>query len=427
MEYLLFAGYLFLFAWLVTRVKFFTRSGLSKSQLIIILLLKVLAGIFYGWIGIYYSGHARMWDTWNFHTNGLYEYHLLLNNPHDYFTNLFQTSYADGFSRFFESSDSYWNDLKGSFFIKLLSVFNIFSQGHYYVNVIFYSFFTLFGAMAIFRVMNDAFPGKRLTILLATFLIPSFLYWTSGIHKEGLIFTGIALCVYSIYFGNKEKRFSARKITALAAGLLLVLTLRNFLVVLLLPALLTWLLANRYPQKGKWIFGIAYLFFVFLFFTAKHLSSRLDFPQAVADKQQEFVKLKGKTTVPIRELEPTATGFLKNTPQAISLSMFRPYPGDVHHFLSLAASVEINLLLGLFLLFLWRRADGSRSGPLLYFCIYFSVSVLLAIGYSNNNIGAIVRYRSIIIPLLVIPMIAQTDWSFISRLIRNSIKKYNNI
>ncbi|MBI5371769.1 MAG: hypothetical protein HZA79_07060 [Sphingobacteriales bacterium] len=427
MEYLLFAGYLFLFAWLVTRVKFFTRSGLSKSQLIIILLLKVLAGIFYGWIGIYYSGFARMYDTWSFHTNSLYEYHLLLNDPHEYFTNLFRTSYTDGFSRFFENSDSYWNDLKGSIFIKLLSVFNIFSRGHYYVNVIFYSFLTLFGALAIFRVMNNAFPGKRPAILLATFLIPSFLYWTSGVHKEGLIFTGIALCVYSIYFGNKEKRFSTRKIAALITGLLLVLTLRNFLVVLLIPALLTWVLANRYPQKGKWIFGLAYLFFIVFFFTAKHLSPRLDFPMAVANKQQEFIKLKGRTTVPIRELEPTAYGFLKNTPQAVVLTVVRPYPGDVHHFLSLAASVEINLLLALFLLFLWRRTNGSRAGNLLYFCIYFSASVLLAIGYSNNNIGAIVRYRSIIIPLLVIPMIAQIDWPYIVRLIQNRIKKYDNV
>ena len=56
MEYLLFIAYLVLFAWLVTRVKFFNTTGLSHPQLVIIFLLKVMAGIFYGWIGLYYGG-----------------------------------------------------------------------------------------------------------------------------------------------------------------------------------------------------------------------------------------------------------------------------------------------------------------------------------------------------------------------------------
>jgi hypothetical protein len=90
LEYLLFVVYLVLFAWLVTKVKFFTGSGLSRSQIIILFLLKVIAGIFYGWIGIYYGGLAQMWDTWNFHTNSIQEYHLLFNDPHEYFTNLFR-------------------------------------------------------------------------------------------------------------------------------------------------------------------------------------------------------------------------------------------------------------------------------------------------------------------------------------------------
>jgi hypothetical protein len=70
-----------LFAWLVTKVKFFTRAGLSQSQLVILFLLKVMAGIFYGWIGLYYGGLAQMWDTWSFHTNSIQEYHLLFNIP----------------------------------------------------------------------------------------------------------------------------------------------------------------------------------------------------------------------------------------------------------------------------------------------------------------------------------------------------------
>ncbi len=428
MEYLLFVAYLVLFAWVVTKVRFFKKTGLSQSQLIIIFLLKVMAGIFYGWIGVYYGGLAQMQDTWSFHASGIQEYHLLYNNPHEYLINIFRDPYEGGIFKFFESNASYWNDLKGNILIKLFSIFNIFSFGYYYVNVIFYSFITLFGAVAIYRVMDDVFPGKKMIILLATFLVPSFLYWTSGLHREGLIFTGISLVVYSIYFGTKEKKFGIRRTLLLVMGLLLLLVFRNFIIVIIIPAIIAWLLANRWPRYSLAIFGSVYLLFIILFFTAHYIDPRFNFPQAVVSKQQEFMHLKGgNSSIPIKELEPNVLSFVKNTPQAINLSTIRPYPSDVRHILSLAAAIEIDALLFIFLLFLLWHRNGLRSKNLIYFCVFFSFSVLLTIGFSVNNLGAIVRYRSVIMPLLVVPMAAGLDWKRVASIFFNNIKNKNNI
>lgn len=427
MEYLLFAAYLVLFAWLVTKVKFFTRASLSKPQIIIVLLLKVMAGIFYGWIGIYYGGLAQMSDTWMYHSNSIGEYHLLLHNPHEYFTNLFRDPYGDGITKFFDTNNSYWNDLKGNVFIKILSVFNVFSLGNYYVNVIFYSFITLFGVVAIYRVMADIFPGKKQLVLLSSVFIPSFLFWASGLHKEGLIFNGLSFMVYTIYFGTKEKYINFKRVAGFIIGFLLVLTLRNFIIVILLPALLTWLLAIRWPNRSLSVFTILYLFFVILFFTARYISPTFDFPQAVVTKQQEFLQLTGNSTIPIRQLAPNAISFLKNTPQAITLTVMRPYPSDVHHILSLAAAIEVYTMLLLFLLFIFFRTNGARSTSTLYFFLFFSFSLLMAIGFSNNNLGAIVRYRSVILPFLVIPMFTQIDWKRLNKVWAKYILNKTNI
>ncbi len=389
-----------------------------------------MAGIFYGWIGLYYGSLAQMQDTWSYHINSIQEYHLLFNDPREYFTNLFRDPYNGGVAKFFETTDSYWNDLKGNTFIKILSVFNILSFGHYYVNVIFYSFITLLGPIAIYRVMTNVFPGKKMVILLATFLVPSFLYWTSGIHKEGLIFTGISLIIYCIYFGIQEKRFGIKRIICLVAGLLLVLALRNFIVFILVPALMAWLLASKWPKYGLAIFSSLYLLFGILFFTARYVNPKLDFPQAVVNKQQEFKKLEaGGSTIPMKDVEPTIISFLKSTPQAITLSIIRPYPSDVRHILSLAAAIEINSLLLMFVLFVfWRTNTNSyTSKNLMYFCVFFAMTLLLAIGFSVNNLGAIVRYRSIIIPLLVIPMAAQINWNHVGKFFTNNIKNNNNV
>jgi hypothetical protein len=430
LEYLLFVAYLVLFAWLVTRIRFFSHSGFSKPQLIILFLLKVMAGIFYGWIGLYYGGMAQMSDTWGFHAFGVQEHNLLMNDPKDYFTNLFRNSYegGSGFQTLFRGDQSYWNDLKGNAFIKVLSVFNIFSFGYYYVNVIFCCFVTMFGPMAIYRVMNDVFPGRKVPIALAAFLIPSCLYWTSGIHKDGLIFVGISLVVYHVYFALKQKKWSFNRIAGILLGLLLLLTLRNFLIVVIVPAIFIWIIASLWPRRALLVFASVYLVFIILFFTIRYINPALDFPQAVVNKQQEFISLQGNSSIPINMLKPTALSFLENIPQAFTLSTIRPYPGDVRHILTLAAAVEVLVLLLFFCAFLvFRKKDLRPASPIfIYFCLFFSFSVLLAIGYSVNNLGAIVRYRSVIIPLLVIPMVAQTDWRRVTALFSNNIRNKNN-
>lgn len=430
LEYLLFAGYLILFAWLVTKTKFFNYSGLSSPQLVIIFLLKVMAGIFYGWVGIYYGNHAQMVDTWSYHYNSIQEYNLLFQNPHEYLVNLFRDPYEGGVTKFFGTENSYWNDLKGNFFIKVLSIFNIFSFGNYYTNIIFYAFTSMFGPIAIYRVMTDVYPGKKWQLLIAVFLIPSFLYWTSGLHKEGLIFLGFSLVIFNFYFSLKRKKITINSAIFILLGLLLILALRNFLIIIFIPALLAWFLAWKFSKRALAIFAICYTCFVVLFFTAKFINPNLDFPQAVVTKQKEFVALHGNSSVPMQKLEPTFSSFILNTPQAISLSILRPYPSDVKHILSLAAATETDILLFLFFIFLlWNKGNGKQrqSAIFIYFCLFLSLSVLISIGYAVNNLGAIVRYRSIVLPLLLSPVFCGINWQKINALLFTNISTENNM
>ena len=425
MEHLLFAAYLILFAWLVTKVKFFTASGLSHSQLVILFLLKVMAGIFYGWMGVYYGEMAKMIDTWAYHIESLQEYALLKNDPVEFATNLFRNDYEGGYSHFFATKNSWWNDVKANLLIKIMAIFNLLSFGQYYTNVIFFSFISLAGPIAIYRVMKEVY-SQHIPVLLACFFIPSFLYWTSGLHKEGLIFMGIAIMIYHFYFGFRDKRFSIKRICWILAGFLLVLILRNFLVITLLPPLFAWILAEKTRFKPLYSFILVGIFSLVLFFTARYINDSLDFPQATVNKQQEFFKLEGGSTVDVHALEPTAVSFLKNAPQALGLSLIRPYPSDVRHLLSLAASLEINFLLVFVVIFLVFRNKNLRASPLILFILFFSLAVLMMIGYTVNNLGAIVRYRSIVLTLLVIPLVANTDWGRIERLIIPNIRKLNN-
>jgi hypothetical protein len=425
--YLLFAGYLCLFAWLVTVPGFFKKSGLSNAQLIILFLLKVLVGIFYGWVGHYYGQFAYMYDTWAYHELSVSEHNLLFQNPSEYFSDLFHSGYENKYGNFFSSENSWWNDLKSNMFIKFLSLINVLSFGNYYVNVIFYSFITMIGPVATYRVFSDVFPGKKVQVLLATFLIPSFTYWTSGIHKDGLAFMAVSLIIYHVYFSLKEHRFRFSRILPLFIALIIILSFRNFLIVILIPSLVAWILSDKFSKRIAWVFFSVYLLSGLLFFTLRYVSPALDFPQAVVNKQKAFKTLQGNSGIDFPDLKPTLGSFVVNTPRALSSTTLRPHPGDVKHILSMAAASETAFLLLLFLLFLVWRASGTKSTSFVWFCVFFAFSLLLMIGFTVNFLGAIVRYRSIVLPFLFVPVVSLIDWERIYSILFNNIKNNSNV
>jgi hypothetical protein len=426
---LLFGIYLIFFCWLVTRIKFFSKGGFSKTQVIILFLIKVMAGILYGWTGVYYANLAQVIDTWTYHYQGLDEMHLLQTHPVKFFTSLVDNYHTESFVHFLSSKNSWWNDLKANFLIKLFAIFDLFSFGQYYINVIFYNFLTLFGPIALYRAYRDHYSVNRVGVLVGTFFLPSFLYWTSGLHKEGLIFTGLGLLVFACYFALKDKRLTLQRVVLIALGLVLLLILRNFLIFPLLAAMVAWYIASRVkPANVLRSFFIIYLFFFALFFCSGLISPRIDLPNAVVVKQQEFTELKGGVSaIPVKTLQPTLISFLTNLPQAFTLSTLRPYPSDVHNTLSLAACIEVYLLLFLFLFYLFYPITHRPYRPLPLFCIFFSSTVLLTIGYSVNILGAIVRYRSIVMPFLIVPLLASIDWQRIFRKLPTNIIKTDNV
>ncbi|MES1225122.1 MAG: hypothetical protein ABUT20_57095 [Bacteroidota bacterium] len=381
-------------------------------------MLKIMAGILYGWIGIYYGKMAQVVDTWGFHYYSLQDYKLLYTNPDIYFTNIFYNPYDDGFYTFFSSDHSFWLNLQGNAMIKVLSIFDIFSFGNYYVNIIFYDFLTLFGSIGIYRVMSDVFPGKKIQLILSVFFIPSFLFWTNGIHKEGFIFTGISMLIFCTYFSLAQRKLSLKRIFYFLIGILLIFTFRSFLLFTIIPALITWIASANLRANPLKIFLIIYLAFFTLFFTLRYISPKLDFPEIVVKKQKDFLRLQGgNSQVSVQPMNPEVISFISAVPHALMTSTLRPFPADAKNILSLAAAIEINSLIILAILFLFYRIKRPSNYPFLYFCIFFSLTTLIIIGYTANFLGAIVRYRSIIIPFLIIPMIALTDWSRIGKLL----------
>lgn len=413
LSYLFFFIYLGLFCWMLTKIKFISNAGIDKRTIVILFLIRIIVGIINGYINLY---HYAGTDAAFFHQESITEYHLLFNDPKEYFTNIFKYHHQN--SGLLDITDSFWNNLRSDLMIKLLSIFNIFSRGNFFINTIFYNFLIFFSSVSFYRIFIRLFPDKKTWLILVLFLLPSLIYFTAGIHKDGLIFLGLGIICYNL-FSLIKKEFSTQKILWLVTGLIIIFLLRNFVLITLLPAITAWIIAEKNKKSILQTYIVVYLFFITLFFGLGILHSALDLPQYVSTRQIAFVQIAkaSKSAININPLFPHFRSFLNNSPQALNHTLMRPYLTEKYTLLYIPAAIEIFIYQVLFFIFLLFRSNNKKPDAFIYFCIFFSLSMFLMIGYTIPIIGAIVRYRSIYFPFLIIPILCYTDWEKIKRFI----------
>ena len=408
MFYLLFTFYLVLFCWIITRLKFFKDSKIENRILITLFLIRVLVGLINGYINLYYYPVS---DSVSFHLQGIDEYHLLFQHPTEYFTNIFQSNHSIRYGNFLESSDSYWNDTRSNLIVKLLSVFNIFSRTNFFINSLFYNFLIFFGAVGLYRVFIKEFPFQKLVLIVCIFLLPSTIYFSSSIHRDGLISLCLSMLIYHLYFMMMNKKYTLKSILICLVYLVFILLLRNFVFIILVPSLIAWILAEYKPKYSLGIFSFVYLFISILFFCSVYLPPAFNLPAHVSSRQLDFIEIakRGASAININPLYPNFKSFFSNIPQALNHSLMRPYLTEHNNFLYIPSGLEVFFYEILFFLFILCRKKNIVFSPFIYFSVFFTFTMLLVIGYTIPIIGAIVRYRSIYLPFLIIPLIHYTD------------------
>ena len=180
--------------------------------------------------------------------------------------------------------------------------FNLLSGGNYYINSLFFNSLVFIGHIGLYRLFKKMFVQFNLGIVIGCFLLPSFLYFSSGIHRDGLLFTLITAylyCCYCIF----EKRKKTKKYYVVA--------------VTLVPILIAWWVSKKLCIKpiGATV-SIIVIFLLVILFAGKF--STLNPLNFIAAKQADYFKLAiGNTKTTLKVLQPNATSFLQNTPTAL--------------------------------------------------------------------------------------------------------------
>ena len=393
---------------------YLTKSNkiiLSFNQALLILIIKCIVGCVYGYLFLkVYKGD----DTWQYHQLSLQEYAVLKQHPWDFFADLFVHHYKQSQTlTFFNSQSSYWKDLQYNILIKLLAIFNLFSRGHYYINVLFFNVVTFWGHYFLYKLIVSYLPDRKQLLFLVIFLFPPLLFWESGIRKDGLIFPAITGCIYYFTVYVQSKGLKPLFLCFIFFGLTFLI--RNFVALSLVPVFIAYYISVVYKKKAAPVFMITLGTACILFFLTTFAPDNLNLPKQMAERQHKFLQLKGNSFLEIETLTDNVLSYIKDLPAAVNHSFLRPYITEGKSPLLLVAALENLLMIVIIIIALinYHSLLNILKQPIWLLLISFSILNYLMIGYTVPFFGAIIRYRILFEVLLIIPLMDCADKKYL--------------
>jgi hypothetical protein len=232
-------------------MKFFEVDGISKKGISMIFILKIISGLALWAIYTYYYKDRATADIYKYFDDSRIIADTLWTKPVDYFklitgignnTPAFDHYYSDMHYWARKIDSSIYND--SHTIIRFNALARLFSLGYYNVHSVFMCFLSLIGLTAIYKAFTPYLQDKKKELILAVFLLPSVLFWGSGVLKEGLIFFALGLLIY-----HAAKLFVLRSVIICLVSASLLAFSKFYVWVAIIPGIIFLLWISKTSSK----------------------------------------------------------------------------------------------------------------------------------------------------------------------------------
>ncbi len=396
-------------------------DAINRKYFFPALAVKIIGAIALGVIyQFYYSGG----DTYNYHTHGSrHIWEAFVDSPGAGLDMMFSDGKHDGSFYKYSSQIPFFTDPAAFFIIRLAAFFDLFTFSTYSATAICFAVLSFIGMWMFFLTFYRKYPELHRQIALAAFFIPSVFFWGSGLLKDTLMMACLGVVTYEIDQLFFRKKISIIHIALLVVSLWCIFSVKKFILQAFLPSALIWIYLGNLKQIPSLVVRIL----IFPILLAAGIFSAYYSVTKVGEGDRRYAveniaKTAKITAYDIRfqtgrdagsgytlgELDGTFGSMLKLAPQAINVSLFRPYLWEVNNplmFLSALESLTF-LVLALRLVLKYRLSLlRSFNNPNISFSLVFSLIYAFAVGVSAFNFGTLVRYKIPLMPFFALAII----------------------
>lgn len=305
--------------------------------------------------------------------------------------------------------------------IRLSAFFGLFAFHTYTVIAILFAFVSFTGIWALFKVFYHLYPHLHRKLAIAIFFIPSVFFWGSGLMKDSITLGALGWLFYGFYFGIiKRKKFIPNAILIFLC-ILIIQAIKVYILLCFLPAAFLWIfMAYRANIKSGLLRFVSLPLVIIMAVPLSYQAVRkitednkryqleniTATTQITATWLKQVGTMQGGSVYSLGEFDGTWSNMLAKAPQAIVVTLYRPFIWEARNPVMLLSALEAAFFLFLTLKIFWeikivRLFTIVSQQPVLLFCLIFAFTFSFAVGISSYNFGTLVRYKIPMMPFLL--------------------------
>ncbi len=262
----------------------------------------------------------------------------------------------------------------------------------------------------------DIRDAARLPLLTGLLLLPSAVFWSSGLLKEPLVFCALGPLLLSLrWLASGSRRIQAVLLALPAAVIIAVL--KPYVLIAVSVASSIYYLATRFQSRAVALRPFAIVTALALTFGGITLANRYflkgdseNTASALASQRRVGYEVEGGSNYYL----DSATGGedlanrsvsqeLLLAPLALFTALYRPLIFEARNAVQLANAIEATALFVLSIQLVRRRRWATlvaeiRRSPVLAFCAAFTLVLAIGTGLATSNLGTLSRYRAPMMP-----------------------------
>jgi hypothetical protein len=380
-------------------------------------------------LGLLYQFYYDGGDTFNFHTYGSRKvWEAFISDPDKGFRLFTRSADQSGLYRISSAIPFYYDD--SSFFIvRIAAAIDLFTFSTYSATATVFAIINFVGMWLFFQTFYRLYPDLHKHIAVAAFFIPSVVFWGSGLLKDSITLASLGAATYTLYQLALIKKIRVQYLVVFVGSLLVLYNIKIYILLTFLPASVLWIFMDNFRRMGSLMLRLVLFPLVF---SAALLVGFYAMIKAAEDNPKyslgAIAKTAQVTAYDIRywtgksagsgyslgELDGSWQSMIRLAPQAINVSLFRPYLWEVKNPLMVLSAIESFALL-LLTLFLIGKARLKffvlLTNPTILFCVMFSLAFAFAVGVSTFNFGTLSRYKIPFLPFYVMAIVLINHYS----------------
>jgi hypothetical protein len=385
---------------LILLIFLFVKKHLQDTRAISGLFLKIIAGVV---LGLVYKLHYQGGDTFQYFADAEVITNYLVAHPLQLFELYFNTLSIPEVA----GQIAYFDQPRALLFAKIVSFFYLFSGGSYWISGAFLSLISFITVFVLVQEIGFWYPGLKRQAAIAFYFLPSFVFWTSGLLKEGISIGALFVLIATLLKMIRIEKYAdfPRWIVVLLCTLVL-WQLKYFYAAVALPMLIAFFVYSIVNQK-KWVpMYVMLLMIVVGLVVVSQLHYNLSLAHVKQVIYQNYLIGTGSSGTHAIEyflFDGGWLGFIINLPLATVFGLFRPQLFEAANFFQVVIGFENSLVLLLLVFGVCRYGFSVNwRDPLLLITLLYIVCLDIMLAFSTPNFGTLSRYKAGYWPFFVL-------------------------